>query len=310
MDRKSLDLIGRYEVYLATERNYSDYTVENYVKDIEAFADYLAGNSLGELLTITHFVPRYYLAHLRDLKYAPRSIARKLSSIRGFYKFLVREAYLTANPFSEVATPKRDKTLPRFLYAEELDALFESINQKTPLGCRNFLLLELLYGTGMRVSECVNLSLNDIDFARKQVIVFGKGKKERYLPLHDNIIAALKDYLEFARPKLLARAKGAVSDFLFLNNRGLPLSARGVRVALNIVADHAAEYIKISPHMLRHSFATHLLDNGADLRSVQELLGHENLSTTQIYTHVSRETVQKAYMQSFPRARRKDEEDE
>lgn len=292
--------------YLNIERNYSHHTVINYRSDIEEFANFLASEGFGDLLHFRSGITRYYLSFLNNKGYKPRTVARKMSSLRSFYKFLLQQGLIDNNIFGEIASPKLDKRLPKFIYAQEIDALFDCIDVSTDIGKRDYALLELLYGTGLRVSEACGLELSDIDFYNKNIIVRGKGNKERYVPLHDNITAALLDYLETSRSRLLAKSKTGDSLAVFLNYRGGPLTSRGVRVILNNITSIAAVNIKISPHMLRHSFATHLLDNGADLRAVQELLGHTNLATTQIYTHVSKEKMKEEYMSHFPRARRKE----
>lgn len=299
-------MIEKFIDYLRVERNYSPHTTLNYRIDIDSFFDYLKMSEMGNYLKINRNTPRYYLSYLNQKGYSSRTVARKISSLRSFYKFLLQEGVVNSNVFSEMISPKIDKSLPKFLYFEELDALFASINTKTDVGKRDYALLELLYGTGIRVSECCNLQLDDIDLYNKNMIVMGKGSKERYLPLHDNICHALMDYLETARTHLLAKAKNGIHNFLFVNARGGPLTTRGVRVILNNINNRAAADLNISPHMLRHSFATHLLDHGADLRSVQELLGHANLTATQIYTHISKEKLKEAYAEFFPRARKKD----
>ncbi|HHU55164.1 MAG TPA: tyrosine recombinase XerC [Acholeplasmataceae bacterium] len=299
-------MIVKFVNYLKNERNYSEYTISSYISDIKEFENFLIKNELGNLTNCKQNTTRYYLSYLNQKGFNPRSISRKLSSLRSFYRFLVQEEIVKLNIFSEISSPKADRTLPKFIYYEELDALFTCINTNTIIGKRDYALLELLYGTGIRVSECCNLKISDIDFYNDNIIVTGKGNKERYLPIYDSIKNALRDYLEFSRIKLLAKSQNSNCDILFLNYKGTPLTPRGVRVILNNINDRASKNIKISPHMLRHSFATHLLDNGADLRTVQELLGHVNLSTTQIYTHVSKEQLKNAYMEYFPRAKRKD----
>ena len=188
--------------------------------------------------------------------------------------------------------------------------MFNCIENGTIMGKRDTALLELLYGTGIRVSELCDLQVSDIDFFNKSIIIMGKGSKERYIPLHEGIISAIKEYLAYSRTEIMARQKGKVSEKLFLNFRGSELTARGVRVVLDNIAEKTATSLKVSPHMFRHSFATHLLDNGADLRSVQELLGHVNLSTTQIYTHVSLERIKEEYMKYHPKAKRDQEKEE
>jgi integrase/recombinase XerC len=301
-----IEIVLAFKNYLEVERSYSQYTVLNYLNDIEEYRNFLKTNSLGTLISIKPNVTRYYLFHLNKKGYRPRSIARKMSSLRSLYKFMLNEKMIEVNVFSQVSSPKLDKTLPKVLYDQELDNLFASIDVGTDTGKRDYALLELLYGTGIRVSELCGLRIQDIDFFNSNIIVLGKGNKERYLPIYDSIKSALQDYLAFARNELLKRSTKGTTDVLFLNYRGGSLTPRGVRIILNNINERTANSMKISPHMLRHSFATHLLDNGADLRSVQELLGHVNLSTTQIYTHVSKEKIKTEYMKYHPRAEKKD----
>lgn len=302
-------MIKQFIAYLRYERNYSSYTILNYENDINEFINYLKLNKFASYLEIKGNIIRYYLSYMNDLGYKPRTIARKMSSLRSFYRFLMSEGKVKSNIFSDISSPKLDKPLPKFLYFEELDSIFESINTNTTLGKRNMAILELLYGTGIRVSELCNLTLSDFDFFNNNIIVLGKGRKERYLPIYENIKNALEDYFSSSRLELLAKNQDPTSLYAFLNYRGGQLSPRGVRKILDQITNNAALNIKMSPHMLRHSFATHLIDNGADLRSVQELLGHENLSTTQIYTHVSKETLKEAYMHFFPRAKKGENDD-
>jgi len=292
-------LIDDYYKYLKNERSYSEHTILNYINDIKEFVDFLKANSFPDFLNISTNIPRYFLAYLNQ-KYAPRSVARKLSSLRGFYNFLLREEKVDKNVFLDTANPKIEKRLPKLVYDEEIEKMFEAIDTTTAIGKRDYALLEILYGTGLRVSEFTSLRLQDVDFYNQMFIVKGKGSKERYVPFHDGIKIALLDYLIFARDELAKRNKNKVSDKLFLNFKGGPLTPRGVRVILNELNSKAMNNSNISPHMLRHSFATSLLDNGADLRSVQELLGHANLSTTQIYTHVSKERLKEEYDKYHP----------
>lgn len=299
-------LIESFITYIESERKYSSYTILNYKNDIIEFQKFVKANSFGNLSLTTNNAGRYYTSYLNEHYKKARSVVRKLSSLRSFYKFCIRESLTKINPFAIVSSPKLEKTLPKFLYNEEIEALFDSINVDTILGIRDYAMLELMYGTGIRVSELCSLKEIDIDFSNKKMIVLGKGNKERYLPLHDLIIDSLEQYLLYSRKELQVKNKRSISNILFLNNHGGPLTPRGVRDILNRLVKNASENFKISPHMLRHTFATHLLNNGADLISVQELLGHANLSTTQIYTHVSNEQLKKEYMDKFPRAKREE----
>lgn len=306
MNYSDKELVDKFCEYIRVEKNYSLYTVSDYKKDILDFADFLIREKFGSLERFGNNANRYYLAYLNQKGLRTRSVARKMSSLRSFYRFLVNEGICDINKFAEVTSPKLEKILPKFLYLEEIDKLFDSINTDTLLGKRDYAILEFMYGTGVRVSELCSLEIDDIDYVNKQVIVLGKGSKERYLPLHELIIESLDDYVSSARIELQARNKAEISNKLFLNHHGGELSPRGVRVILEKIVKNASESFHISPHMLRHSFASHLLNNGADLVTVQELLGHENLSTTQIYTHISKEQIKREYMDKFPRARRED----
>lgn len=304
MNYSNEELIDKFCEYIRVERNYSLYTVNDYRKDIIEFSEFLEREKFGTLERFTNNANRYYLAFLNQRRLRTRSVARKMSSLRSFYRFLVNERICEVNKFAEVNSPKLEKVLPKFLYLEEIDKLFDSIKTDTILGKRDYALLEFMYGTGVRVSELCSIEIDDIDYINRQVIVLGKGSKERYLPLHELIIEALEDYVNEARIELQARNKANISNKLFLNHHGGELTPRGVRVILEKIVKNASESFHISPHMLRHSFASHLLNNGADLVTVQELLGHENLATTQIYTHISKEQIKREYMDKFPRAKR------
>lgn len=299
-----LEYVQKFIDYIAVERNYSEYTIANYRKDILEFHDFLIQEKFGDLINFGNNAERHYLAYLNTKRLKTRSVARKMSSLRSFYRFLVNEGVEDANKFLEVQSPKLEKILPKFLYVEEIEKMFDCIDTSTPLGIRDNAILEFMYGTGVRVSELCNIEIDDIDYINKQVIVLGKGNKERYLPLHNLIIDALEEYLRDARTVLQTKNKKEISNKLFLNHHGGSLTPRGVRVILEHIVSEASENFHISPHMLRHSFASHLLNNGADLITVQELLGHENLSTTQIYTHISKEQIKREYMDKFPRAKR------
>ena len=301
---KVLEIILAFKEYLETERAYSKHTVLNYLKDINDFRNFLKTNELGDILDAKPNYVRYFISHLHGKGYNERTIARKMSSLRSLGRFMLREGILDSNVFGDIASPKIRKQLPKFVYYQELDNLFEAIDVGTVIGKRDHAIVETLYGTGMRVGELCSLRLQDVDFYNSSILVRGKGGKERYLPIHEHVRSALLDYIEFSRNELLKKNKKGHTDILFLNYRGGALTDRGVRVILNSINSRAANDLRISPHMLRHSFATHLLDGGADLRSVLALLGHENLSTTQIYTHVSKEQLREEYMKFHPRAKK------
>lgn len=294
-------MIDKFKQYLEVERGYSDYTVLNYINDIMEFLNFLHVKKFNGLNNVTVNIARFYLMELNK-NYKPTSVSRKLSSIRAMYRFFVMEEYVKTNVFNEVSAPKHDKLLPKQLYVDEIEAMFKSIDKSNAIGIRNYCLLELLYDTGMRVSELVSLKITDINFNSDFINIFGKGKKERIVPFVDALKDAIRDYMQFSRPILLTKCKEEPSDILLLNHRGMPLTDRGVRVILDEITDQTSENLDVHPHMIRHSFATHLLNGGADLRSVQSLLGHVNLKTTQIYTHVSKEQLIREYNKHHPHA--------
>ncbi|PLR87479.1 MULTISPECIES: tyrosine recombinase XerC [Bacillus] len=293
-------LLKLFIEYLQVEKNYSQYTVEHYKLDIADFSLFMSEQAIPALEQVTYVDVRIYLTKLYERKLARKSVARKISSLRSFYKFLLREKLVKENPFSLVSIPKAEKRLPDFFYEEEMAELFKACDDSSSLGQRNKALLELLYGTGIRVSECCQIKLKDVDMAVSTVLVHGKGHKERYVPFGSFAHDALSIYIQDGRHKL--QSGRAPHDNLFVNFRGGPLTARGVREILNTLIEKSALTGKIHPHMLRHSFATHLLSNGADMRTVQELLGHAFLSSTQVYTHVTNEYLRKTYMSHHPRA--------
>ncbi|WP_026585546.1 tyrosine recombinase XerC [Bacillus sp. J33] len=286
--------------YLQIEKNYSQYTIEHYHHDIREFLMFMSEQAIPNLETVDYQDVRVFLTMLFEKKMARKSVARKISSIRSFFRFLLREDLVAENPFALVSIPKAEKKLPEFFYEEELQQLFEACDDSTPLGERNKALLELLYATGMRVSECSRIRLKDLDMYLSTVLVQGKGSKERYIPFGSFAHDALERYINGGRKKLLS--KGSSSENLFLNARGGPLTARGIREILNKLIEKSTLTGKIHPHMLRHTFATHLMANGADMRTVQELLGHAFLSSTQVYTHVTNEYLKKTYLAHHPRA--------
>ncbi|UQD51700.1 tyrosine recombinase XerC [Bacillus methanolicus] len=286
--------------YLQIEKNYSQYTIEHYRHDIKDFFMFMTEQMIGGLDDVQYFDVRLYLTKLYEKKLSRKSVARKISSLRSFYKFLLREKLVKENPFALVSMPKQEKRLPDFFYEEELAELFKACEDHTPLGQRNRALLEILYATGIRVSECSQIKLFDLDMYLSTVLVHGKGHKERYVPFGSFAHEALEAYINNGRKKLLDGKE--THDYLFVNFRGGPLTDRGIRVILNSLIEKSSLNGKIHPHKLRHTFATHLLSNGADMRTVQEFLGHAFLSSTQVYTHVTNEFLRKTYMSHHPRA--------
>lgn len=300
VESKEAQWLSWFVRYLEVEKNCSAWTVTHYSKDIEQLFTYLSTKTSKHLEELVHQDVRYFVSHLVDEGYSKRTIARKLSSLRSFGKFLEREGFLSTNPFLHAYSPKQDKKLPRFLYEEEMDHWLGLLPTVTPYDRRDKAIIELLYATGIRVSECSLLHLEQVHWQSGTVRVFGKGRRERYVPFGKKAEEALHDYLQEARPKLLK--EGVESTALFLNNRGNQLSDRSIRKIVEKKIQQTAVQKKISPHAIRHSFATHLLNGGADLRTVQELLGHQSLKTTQIYTHVSKERLYTVYKHTHPRA--------
>ena len=282
--------LEKFLSYLEIEKNYSPHTLLNYKIDLKEFCQFLENLPIEK---VDYLVLRRYLARIREKQHKPRTVARKLSSLRSFFKFLHREGYLQNNPAVLLMTPKLDKKLPNFLTEDEMTKFIDSTSLEKTSGKRDKAILETLYSTGMRVSELVGLNVDSIDFIANVVKVEGKGKKERLAPIGDHAVNAVRDYLNERKQKTGA---------LFLNKNGTRLTARSI---CNITGKYirlASLRSNISPHALRHSFATHLLNRGADLRSVQELLGHVNLSTTQIYTHITTERLKSIYDKAHPRA--------
>lgn len=288
--------------YLQIEKNASPLTVKYYQNDLETFFNFLHEEAIQDIKDVDERVVRVFLTRLYNQKLSRRSVSRKVSVLRSFYRFLARENLIAENPVAHIMLPKLDKTLPSFLYKEELEKLFEANDTTTSVGQRDQAILEVLYGTGIRVSECQGLRLGDVDFAIGTIFVKGKGNKERYVPFGRFAEIALETYINEGRDELLNKTTEK-TDYLFLNANGQPLTARGIRYILSKMVKRAALTVNVHPHKLRHTFATHMLNEGADLRVVQELLGHESLSTTQIYTHVTKDHLRKVYMKSHPRAK-------
>lgn len=302
MIKEFLELLDRYSQYLTVERNLSKNTVHSYKTDLEQFFKYLESQHLNTLKDIDHLSVREYLAVLQNTNCQKRTTARKVSSLRSFFKFAYRNGFIESNPLEKVNSPKLGRKLPLFLYQESVEILL-NIPDNSLGGIRDKALLEVLYASGMRVGELEQLNCFDIDFDSCQARVVGKGKKERIVPLGSYAIAALRVYLDSVRPVYAGRARElGDDDALFLNQKGTRLTSRGIHYLVKKYVEKASLQSGVSPHSLRHSFATHLLEQGADLRAVQELLGHSSLSTTQIYTHISRKKLKDTYDRYHPRA--------
>lgn len=291
--------LSDYLEYLKYQKNYSDYTINSYCSDIEEYFGYLERECL-DFRKVIYDDLRFFLMFLKDEKKDNNtSINRKLSALRSFYKYLANEGIVKSNVFTLVNGPKKSKKLPRYFEYNELEEMFNVPDKNLPLGQRDLLLLELLYATGVRVGELVKIKVTDIDMGRRNILILGKGNKERFVTYGEYCEDALKLYLKDGYLKL----NTFESDYLFLNNNGGVLTERGVRYILDQLIKKTGINKSISPHMIRHSFATHLLNAGCDLLTVQKLLGHESIKATQIYTHVTTDRLREVYYNSFPRAK-------
>jgi len=324
-------IIQDFLSYLKFEKRFSEHTAKCYSADLCQFNEFLAGtcedsnqsaesgvlteqeriatDSLStqtavkteqKLFAVNVNTVRAYLAFLNDQQYSKATIARKLATLRSFYKFLVKRNQVPSNPVAAVRTPKQDKKLPHILEYEQVERLIETPQLDNWLGARDRAILETLYSTGVRVSELINLNMDDVDFLGEVIRIRGKGKKERIAPIGSSALQAIQHYMEF-RTKRAESNGNFDSRVLFVNKHGQRLSTRSVRRKMDKYLKMAGLDPLISPHTLRHSFATHMLNNGADLRSVQELLGHQSLSTTQIYTHLTTKKLKEVYENAHPR---------
>ncbi len=305
------EYIRKFITYLKAERNSSEHTIRNYSSDLKQFEKFLSRDrarfsdgKMGPIPNFSRLDLRRFLVHLQKKGCASRTIARKIATIRSFFKFLVEEGYLSSNPAAGLPIPRQEKKLPKFLDEKEMVKLLEAPDERNVLGIRDRAILETLYSTGMRVGELVSLKSGSIDFIGGVVRVLGKGKKERIVPIGEKALSALGEYLE-KRGQLLSSPRKDIKQngtALFLDKWGGRLSARSICRLVNKYVRIIGAKMGVSPHAIRHSFATHLLNAGADLRAVQELLGHANLSTTQIYTHVTTERLKSVYTKAHPRA--------
>lgn len=291
--------IDKYLEYLKVERKYSNKTILSYKDDLIEYNEFL-GNNFTNILNIDMNIVNNYMKYLYDRKITKSSISRKLSSIRGLYNYLVREDIIKENHFNKIQNPKRELYLPKFLKDEELDKIFSVCNSNNPTEERDTLIIELLYATGVRVSELVDIKIKDINREEKLIKVLGKGNKERMVIYNNHTKKALDTYLKDGYNYFNKKS----SEYLILNKNGNKLSERYIREIINKKVSQASLDIKISPHTLRHTFATDILENGADLMTVKELLGHESLNTTSIYTHITNEQIKKTYNLAHPRAKK------
>jgi len=292
-------LLEPFNDFLMLELGASQRTDEAYGRDLTRFATYAMSRGAAGPPDVTARMLREYVYHLKDLGLAPASIRRNVSALRTYFKFLLGEGHLTHDPSERLESPKRWRTLPEVLSVAEVERLLASPTLDDPLVFRDRALLELAYGAGLRVSEWISIGVRDVMFDEGLVRVFGKGSKERLVPIGRRAIGALASYVRELRPRL---EHGEGRGALFLNARGQPLTRMGAWKILTKYVTRAGIEKHVSPHTLRHSFATHLLDGGADLRAVQEMLGHADISTTQIYTHVDREYLRTVHRQFHPRA--------
>lgn len=291
--------IDKYLEYLKVVKKYSDKTIESYYDDLTLYNEFL-GNNFINILNIDYDIVKEYMKYLYSLNISKSSISRKLSSIRGLYNYLVREDILKDNYFNRIGNPKKDRYLPKFLKDEEINKIFDACKYDTPINQRNSVIIELLYATGIRVSELVNIKLSDINIDDRVIKVLGKGSKERIVIFNNHTKKAIDIYLNDGYYKFNKLNTG----YLILNKDGNKLSERYIRNIINKLVIKAGLDIKISPHTFRHTFATDMLEDGSDLMTVKELLGHESLNTTSIYTHVTNEQIRKVYDMAHPRAKK------
>lgn len=281
--------------YLKEEKNYSDLTIIDYDEDLKEFLETVN----KDVVLVEKSDIKKYLNKLFERDNKSSTISRKISSLKSFYKYLNLKGIMNYNPMSNIKYPKKEKLLPKFIQYNELEELLK-VSKDGQFGDRNNLIIELLYDTGVRVSELVNIKLSDIDFDNKKIRIMGKGSYERFAFFGENGYIALKKYINGLRIQLLDNKQ---SDYLILNKNGVKITPRGVAKIIDSLIENTSIKLKISPHTLRHTFATHLLDNGCDIRSVQEMLGHKNINSTQVYTHVTSERLKEVYFRSHPRGR-------
>lgn len=295
-----------FKNYLQNERQYSPETLKAYMSDFNAFQHFMKDAGIENFDQVTYRDIRLYLGQMQRDGLSRKSISRNLSSLRSAFNVFLDRGFIKENPFNYVKTAKTGLKLPDFFYESEMQAIFDSVQGTDPISLRNLALLEILYGTGARVSEVRDLKINQLDLTGDMVLLHGKGNKDRYVPFGSFCHDALVAYLENGRTALMEKGKIQKDEhaFVFVNYKGEQLTSQGIEYILNQIVKKSAANLAIHPHKLRHSFATHLLNNGADIRTVQELLGHSSLSTTQIYTHMSKESLRDNYLQFHPHAKK------
>lgn len=294
------DLILKFIDEIKYEKNYSKLTVNGYLTDLDVFLEYLNENNVNDYKKVDYQCIRLYINYLYELNYNNKTICRHISAIRSFFKYLKVNNYIDENPCILVSNPKLEKRLPKYLNFQEIEKLLKAFENNNYIGLRNSLILEMLYSTGIRVSEITNIKLKNISFDNNSIIIDGKGNKQRIVYFGNICSKLLSSYMNVSYPIL---NKDNI-EYLLLSKTGKKINEREIRNIVDDAARIAEIKIKISPHVLRHTFATHMLTNGADLRTVQELLGHENLSTTQVYTHLTNEKIRNIYLNAHPRARK------
>lgn len=292
--------MGQFLEYLKYEKNYSLLTINGYKEDLMFLNDYFNKENIN-FLEVEYQDIRLLYNFLEDKHYSKNTIARHISSIRSFYKYLSFNKIINNNPFNMAHLPKKDKMLPKFLYYNELMEMFDSINLDNVYGKRNRCILEVLYATGVRVSELVNIKLSDIDFDNGTIKVIGKGNKERIVYFLDYPKKYMLDYIENGRNVML---NNKPCEYLFINKLGNKLTTRGVELIIKDIISKTSIKSNVTPHTIRHTFATHLLNEGCDIMSVKELLGHESLKATQVYTHITNEELRNIYLNCHPRSKK------
>jgi len=294
------DIILKFIDELIYEKNYSKLTSDGYLKDLDLFLEYLNENNIRDYKNIDYQTLRLYINYLYNFKYNNKTISRHISSLKSFFKYLKANNIIKENPCTLISNPKLDKRLPKYLNYEDTEKLLCAFDNNNYIGLRNSTILEMLYSTGIRVSEIINIKIDDLSMPSKTIKITGKGNKERIIYFGSKCSNLLKLYLKKSYSKLNKNS----TNYLFLSKTGKKINDREIRYIIDYAANIAGIDMKVSPHVLRHTFATHMLNEGANLRSVQQLLGHENLSTTQIYTHLTDEKIRNVYLNAHPRARR------